>query len=172
MRSNCLAFRATSAMRSVPLWCLGEVIATSAPQSKAARAIRMSSVAIMTVSNFFARWQRSQTCRRSGLFAMRCSGLPGKRVEAQRAGMIPAALFIYPFDNDFGRCPQILSNPVGAPAVRHFVESGPNANRTDAGVMSTFDVYFLIADQKRTRKIDIMVAGGFENHSRRWFAAF
>src|SRR5437588_4062415 len=119
----------------------------------------MSSVAIMTVSNFFARWQRSQTCRRSGLFAMRCSGLPGKRVEAQRAGMIPAALFIYPFDNDFGRCPQILSNPVGAAAVRHFIESGPNANRTDAGVMSTFDVDFLIAETQRTSKIINLATG-------------
>src|SRR5260370_5163992 len=132
----------------------------------------MSSVAIIPASIFSPRQQRSQTCRRSGLFAMRCSGLPGKRVEAQRAGMIPAALFIYHFDNDFGRCRQILSNPVGAAAVGHFVESGPKANRTDASVMGTFDVDLLIADQKRTRKIDIMVACGFENHSRRGVSAF
>src|SRR5258708_11832459 len=123
----------------------------------------MSAGGIRRPSNFFARRQRSQTCRRSGLFAMRCSGLPGKRVEAQRAGMIPAVLFIYPFDNDFGRCRQILSNPVGAAAVGHFVESGPNANRTDASVMGTSSVDLLIAEQNRTRTIDSMVACGFAN---------
>src|SRR5260370_831578 len=95
-RPNCLAFRATSAIRSVPLWCFGEVIATSAPQAKAALAIRMSSVAMMIASNFFARRQRSQTCRRSGLFAMRCSGFPGKRVDCHRAGIIPTAFILSP----------------------------------------------------------------------------
>src|SRR5207245_11693190 len=103
---------------------------------------------MLPVCNFFARWKRSQPCRRMGLCAMRCSVLPGKRVEAQRAGMIPAALFIYPFDNDFGRCPQNLSNPVGAAAVRHFVASVPSANRTHAGGTCTFDGDFLAADQQ------------------------
>src|SRR6267378_3596562 len=81
----------------------------------------MSSVAMMTASNFLARRQRSQTCRRSGLFAIRCSGLPAKRVDAQRAGIIPTALLICCLDNDFGRYGQILSHPVGATPVDQIV---------------------------------------------------
>jgi hypothetical protein len=56
------SFFATSATRSVPLRCFGEVIATSAPNANAASAIRMSSVATITDSMPFARAHRSQTC--------------------------------------------------------------------------------------------------------------
>src|SRR5205807_6447927 len=172
MKSNCLAFRATSAMRSVPLWCFGDVIATSAPQSKAALAIRMSSVATMTASNFVARLQRSQTWRRSGLFAIRCNGFPGKRVELHRAGIIPTALLICCLNNDLGRCRQIFGDPVGAAAVGHFVEAGPDTDSSNASIMRALGVYLLVADQKRTPKIDIVVVRCFQNHSRRRLAAF
>src|SRR6266478_2424429 len=172
MKSNCFVFRATSAIRSVPLRWPGEVIATSAPQSKAARAIRMASVAIMTASNFFARRQRSQTCRRSGLFAMRCSGFPGKRVDCQRAGMIPTALFICCLQDDFGACREIFGDPVRAAAVGHFVKAAPNADCPDAGVVGAISVDLLVADQKRMPKIDIVVAGRFKNHPRRRLTAF
>src|SRR6266480_6941425 len=102
MYVNLFAFFATSATRSVPLQCLGEVHATSAPQSKAASAMRISSVAMMTVSKFLARIERSHALRRSGLPAIGCSGFPGKRVEFQRAGMIPMALlFTQKIKNDF-----------------------------------------------------------------------
>src|SRR6266705_1577828 len=131
----------------------------------------MSSVAMMTASNFFARRQRSQTCRRRGLFSMRCNGFPGKRVDCQRAGMMPTALFICRLHDDFGRRGQILSNPVGTTAFGQFVEPGPNADRTNASIVSALDVDLLAADQKRTGKIDIMVARGFEHHSRRRLAA-
>src|SRR6266403_2656335 len=93
----------------------------------------MSSVAMIMASNFFARRQRSQTCRRSGLFAMRCSGFPGKRVDCQRAGIIPTALFICCLQDDFGASREIFGDPVGAAAVGHFVKAGPNADRLDAG---------------------------------------
>ena len=76
--ANCFALRTTSATRSVPLWCLGEVKATSAPQSKAASAMRMSSVAMITESRFFACRHRFQTRCRRGLPAIRCSGFPWK----------------------------------------------------------------------------------------------
>src|SRR5256885_4215724 len=170
-RPNCLAFRATSAIRSVPLWCFGEVIATSAPQAKAALAIRMSSVAMMTASNFFARRQRSQTCRRSGLFAMTCKGFPGKRVDAHRAGIIPTALFICRFNNDFDRGRKIFGDPIRAAAVGHLVESGPDADRPDSGIARALGVDLLVANQKRARKIDIMVACSLQDHSGRRFAA-
>src|SRR5947207_2852763 len=169
-RPNCLAFRATSAVRSVPLWCFGEVIATSAPQSNAALAIRMSSVAMMTASNFFARRQRSHTCRRSGLFAMTCNGFPGKRVDAHRAGMIPTALFICRLQNDFGGGRKIFGHPIRAAAVGHLVKASPNADRPDAGIMRALGVDLLVANEKRARKIDIMVACSLKDHSGRRFA--
>ena len=78
---------ATDALR-----CFGEVIATSAPQSKAASAISILSVATMRASSFLVSWQRSHTWRKSGLPAMEYSGFPGKRVEPQRAGIMPSAL--------------------------------------------------------------------------------
>src|SRR5438128_1591492 len=54
--------------------------------------MRVSSVAMMTSRSDLAAWQRSATCWMSGLPAMRASGLPGKRVEANRAGMTPMIL--------------------------------------------------------------------------------
>src|SRR5437870_2786133 len=86
--ANCFALHTTSATRSVPLWCLGEVNAISAPQSKAASAMRMSSVAMINASRFFACRHRCQTRCRRGLPAIRCSGFPGKRVELHRAGIL------------------------------------------------------------------------------------
>src|SRR5436853_199385 len=64
------SFFATSATRSVPLWCWGEVIDTSAPKLKAASAIRISSVATTIASALFTRPHRSQTSCRSGLPAI------------------------------------------------------------------------------------------------------
>ena len=49
---------------------------------------------MMTESRFLARLDRSQTRRRRGLPAIRCNGFPGKRVEPQRAGIMPTALFM------------------------------------------------------------------------------
>src|SRR5438105_13643816 len=95
----------------------------------------MSSVAMMTASNFFDRRQRSQTCRRSGLFAMTCNGFPGKRVDAHRAGIIPTALFICRLQNDFGGGRKIFGDPICTAASGHFVESGPDPNGADARVM-------------------------------------
>src|SRR5213078_2506970 len=89
-----LAWRATSATRSVPLRWPGEVSAISAPQSNALSAIRISSVAMMTKSKFLARLDRSHTRRRRGFPAITCNGFPGKRVELQRAGIMPTALFM------------------------------------------------------------------------------
>src|SRR6476619_1515410 len=94
MNANCFALRATSAIRSVPLGWLAEVSATSAPQLKAASAMRISSVAMITESRFFAVSHRSQTRLRRALPAIGCNGFPGKRVELQRAGIMPTALFM------------------------------------------------------------------------------
>src|SRR4029077_12420208 len=132
----------------------------------------MSSVAMMTASNCLARTQRSQTCRRSGLFAMGCSGFPGKRVEFQRAGIIPTALFIFRFKNDFCRRRQVLRHPFRAAATSSFIEPGSDPNRPNSGIVRTFVVDLLVANQKRTREIDIMLARGLEDHSRRGFSVF
>src|SRR5258708_5308460 len=65
-----------------------------APQLKAASAMSISSVAMITESRFFALSHRSHTRRKIALPAIGCNGFPGKRVELQRAGIMPTALFI------------------------------------------------------------------------------
>src|SRR6266550_3983125 len=93
MNANCFASRATSAIRSVPLQWLVEVSAIWAPQLKAASAMRISSVATITESRFFALLHRSHTRCKRAFPAMGCNDFPGKRVELQRAGIMPTALF-------------------------------------------------------------------------------
>src|ERR1700722_9405532 len=106
----------------------------------------MSPGAMMTVSNFFARRQRSQTCRSNGLPAIRWSGFPGNLRELQRAGIIPMALLIRLVDDDRRGVGKILCNPISRTAVRHFIETGPNPNRSDTGMMRAFGVDFFIPD--------------------------
>ena len=78
----------TSAMRSEPLGCSGRVISTR-QKFCATSQMRVSSVATITSLKDFANWHCSTTCWMRGLPAMSASGLPGKRVEANRAGMMP-----------------------------------------------------------------------------------
>ena len=78
----------TSAMRSEPLGCSGRVISTR-QKFCATSQMRVSSVATMISESDFAFWHCSTTCWMSGLPAMSASGLPGNRVEANRAGMMP-----------------------------------------------------------------------------------
>src|SRR5262249_4332995 len=152
--------------------CFGEVIATSAPQSKAALATRISSVAMIIASSFFARRQRSQTWRRRGLFAMRWSGFPGKRVERHRAGMIPTALLICCSKNDFDSRRQILRNPIGAAAISHFIEAGPDPDGSDPRIMRALGIDLLVANQKRAGKINTVLARCLQDHSGRRLSAF
>lgn len=64
-------------------------MATLPPKASTASRIRTSSVATMISSSSEHCRQRSQTCCIKGFPAMRCSGLPGKRVEPQRDGRTP-----------------------------------------------------------------------------------
>jgi hypothetical protein len=77
---------ATSAMRSVPDACRGDVRTQSAPNFSAACKIRSSSVATMTDAAPLLH-ALSHTHWMSGRFAMGSSGFPGRRVAAKRAGM-------------------------------------------------------------------------------------
>src|SRR5260370_2973311 len=171
MNVNCFALRATSAIRSVPLWWRGEVSAISAPHSKAAFAIRMSSVAMITESNFVARWHPSQTWRRSGLPAIRYNGFPGKRVEPQRAGIIPAALLICKIDNYFRGCDEIRSDPIRDGVSRVGLKSGLNTNCPHPRVSTALGVDLFIADKKRTGEIDLLLSAVLQDHSRCRLAA-
>src|SRR5215469_14502878 len=135
-------------MRSVPLRCFGEVSAISAPQSNALSAIRISSVAMMTRSKFLARLDRSQTRRRRVFPAITCSGFPGKRVELQRAGIIPTALFIScrgP-QNYLNRYRQIIGDPIRRALRNVVLNSASHPDGPHARVMSTLNVDLLIAD--------------------------
>src|SRR5437870_12836366 len=148
MYVNAFAFFATSATRSVPLWCLGDVSATSAPQSKAASAMRMSSVAMTTKSRFLAFRHRSQTRRTSGLPAMKCSSFPGNRVEFQRAGMIPMALLVGMIENDPRSFDEVGCYPICDGVGRFALKSSLNTDRPHAGIATAFSVDLFIADKK------------------------
>src|ERR1039458_9674421 len=132
----------------------------------------MSSVAIMTESNLFARQQRSQKPRSRGLPAIACSGLPGKRVEPQRAGMIPAALLIAKIHNYLCRRDNVFRHPVRAAAVGHLIKTSTNANRAHAGVVAALGVDFFVANEKRAREINVMITHCLKNHSGSGLAAF
>ena len=80
------AIAAHSARRSVPEACPDEVIATCTPRPCRASAMRWSSVATQT-SRAPAASARRATCRTIGSPPIGSNGLPGKRVEAWRAGM-------------------------------------------------------------------------------------
>ena len=90
-----VSLAATSATRSVPLGCLGEVRETSAPKSNAASAIRMSSVAMMTWESSLPSDNVPRRAESGACPSMGKRGLPGNRVEAQRAGMMAAAVILF-----------------------------------------------------------------------------
>src|SRR5437868_7228642 len=98
--------------------------------------MRMSSVAMITESRALARRQASQTCRRRGLPAISCKGFPGKRVEPQRAGIMPAALVIE-IHNYLSSGLEIVGNKIGQPRVHPFTVTSPDQNCFHAGVVST-----------------------------------
>lgn len=77
----------TSAIRSVPEVCLADVVATSQPWARAASRTRASSVAMTTrVAPEAAACSATRTTM--GLPPKSISGLPGRRAEAKRAGMM------------------------------------------------------------------------------------
>jgi hypothetical protein len=84
--------RATSAIRSVPLWCAGEVSTTRVSKGRSASAIFWSSAATMTSRTFLHFRARSTTCWISGLPVSDARTLAGNRVEPNRAGMTTAAV--------------------------------------------------------------------------------
>src|ERR1043166_3168499 len=167
--ANCFIFFATSAIRSVPLAWFGEVIATSAPQSNAASAIRKSSVAMTSLSSFFARRQRSQTCRNSGFPAIACSALPGKRVDPQRAGIMPTALVIL-LENNFRGVSDVARDPIGAAIVFAGSVTGLDEDRANPGVLSATDVAGLVPNEKRSSQIQMVLALRLENHAGAGFS--
>src|SRR5690606_23938871 len=88
MSGSCMASRSTaSARRSVPEGWSARVMTTSAPKPRATSAIRSLSVATSTRAAPLssARWC---TCWIIGCPSKSASGLPGKRVEPSRAGMM------------------------------------------------------------------------------------
>jgi len=92
--SSCPAMRYASSTRAVPLGQSGDVITASAPKRRASPAMRVSSVAIMTLGNaLMARRHTRSIMVRSPIMAR---GLPGNLDEPQRAGIMPTASIFFP----------------------------------------------------------------------------
>src|SRR5438045_7668328 len=102
---------------------------------------------------------------------MRWSGLPGNRVEPQRAGMIPSALLIGLFQNNLGCVCEIARNPIGAAGLFLRPISGLDKNRSDSGRSSTLDIARFVADEPGAREVEAAIALCFENHSGRGLAS-
>src|SRR5512132_4334691 len=78
----------------------------------------------------------------------------------------------WPFvQDDLGRCGKVIGHPFRFASCHVALNSGPHANRTYTRIVSAFDVGLLVANQKRTGKVYLMVSRGFDNHSRRGLAA-
>ena len=81
--------------------------------------------------------------------------------------MIPTALFICRSNNDFGGGRKIFGDPIRAAAVGRLIESRPDTDGADAGIMRALGVDLLVANQKRPRKIDIVIAGRLKDRNIR-----
>src|SRR6266436_5500805 len=65
----------------------------------------------------------------------------------------------------------VIGHPICVASCHVALNSGPHANRTYTRIVGAFDVDLLVANQKRTGKVDLMVSRGSDNHSRRGLAA-
>src|SRR5215475_7419061 len=66
---------------------------------------------------------------------------------------------------------QVSGHPICLASCHVALNSGPHANRTYTRIVGAFDVDFLVANQKRTGKINLVILRGLYDHSRRGFAA-
>src|SRR5215472_9219527 len=73
--------------------------------------------------------------------------------------------------NDLGGCGQIMGDPIGHTSCGVAFDSGLYSDRTHTRVVSAFDVNLLVANEKRARKVDLVISGCFYDHSWRGFAA-
>src|SRR5207248_4317748 len=108
---------------------------------------------------------------RSGLPAIRYNGFPWKRVEPQRAGIIPVALSICKIDDYLCGRDEIRGNPIRDRVSRVGLKSGLNPDCAYAGVATALGVDLFIANKKRTGEIDLVLSAGLQDHSRCRLAA-
>jgi hypothetical protein len=73
--------------------------------------------------------------------------------------------------DDLDSCGEVVGDPFGRASGHFALNSGLNPDRPHTGIVSAFDVTLLIANQKRTGKIDLMVSRGLDDHPRRGLAA-
>src|SRR5262245_56869320 len=131
-------------------------------------------------SNRFARWHASQTCRSNGFPAIRQSGLPGKRDDAQRAGMIPSALLILRKRNslryqcslsslsskdNLGCMVEISRDPIRTRISFGRTVARLNEDGANICILTAPNVTALIAHKVRPRQVKVMIALSFQNHS-------
>src|ERR1700732_3576293 len=67
---------------------------------------------------------------------------------------------------------QIFRDPIRAATIGHFIETGANADGAHASVAPAFGVNLFVSDEKRLRKVDMVIARRLQNHAGRGFAAF
>src|ERR1700687_3677402 len=117
----------------------------------------MSSVAMITESKSLARRQRSQTRRSNGLPAMRCNGLPRKRVEAQRAGMIPTALLIAYAGDPVCGGGQIARYELSCALIRGLAVPVVDQDCFHTRLPATLNIAVFVTNKKRPSQIQVVI---------------
>src|ERR1700730_7638636 len=67
---------------------------------------------------------------------------------------------------------QIFRDPIRAATIGHFIETGANADGAHASVAPAFGVNLFVSDEKRLRKVDMVIARRLQNHTGCGLAAF
>src|SRR5262245_5319168 len=69
--------------------------------------------------------------------------------------------------DDSDRCEHIIGHPICFGSCHVALNSGPHTNRTYTRIVGALDVDLLVANQKRTGEIDLVISRGLYDHSRR-----
>src|SRR3982074_1860824 len=126
---------------------------------------------MITESSSLARRQRSQTRRSNGLPAIRCKGLPRNRVEAQRAGIIPTALFMSGIHNPGRRGGKIRRYEVGYVLIGVAAVTGLNQNCFRTRLLAALNIAVFVTNEKRPSEIEIVIVRSLQHQPRRGLPA-
>src|SRR5215468_902008 len=73
--------------------------------------------------------------------------------------------------DDLSSCGEVVGDPIGRASCHFVLNSGLHPDRPHTGIVSALHVDLLVANQKRMRKIDLIISRGLDDHPRSRFAA-
>ena len=73
--------------------------------------------------------------------------------------------------DDIDSCRQVAGDPIRFGCCDVVLKSGLDPDGPETGIVGALDVNLLVADEKGSREIDLMIPRSFYDHSDRGFAA-